>query len=319
MDRIAVVIPCYRCSEHILEVLQGIPSDLTRIFVVDDACPEKTGDLVETSCKDTRVKVLRHSVNQGVGAAVVTGYKEALKEGLDIIVKIDGDGQMDPSVIPFITAPIRHRKADYTKGNRFYRLNDLKGMPLFRLIGNSALSFLTKFSTGYWHLMDPTNGFTAIHRKALENINLHQLEKRFFFESDMLFHLNLARAVVLDVPLPAKYGEEESNLKVHRILLPFLIKHIRRIGNRFFYTYIIRDFNLGTIEALGGLLFLSFGVIFGGYNWIKSGLTGNVATSGTVMLAGMSVILGIQLLIAATLYDMTGRPRVPLQEILDLT
>jgi glycosyltransferase involved in cell wall biosynthesis len=317
MSKIAVVIPCYRCSQAILRVLSAIPASVERVFVVDDACPESTGALVERECKDKRVRVIHHTVNKGVGGAVISGYRAALNDGFDIVVKVDGDGQMDPANIANLIHPILRGKADYTKGNRFFSMHQLKGMPSLRVIGNSFLSFMTKVSSGYWNVMDPTNGFTAIHRTALKTLNLDAVSERFFFESDMLCHLNLTGAVVMDVPFPSKYDGEKSNLKIHRIWFPFLRKHVVRTIKRFFYSYFVRDFNIGTVEFTFGSFFLGFGTIFGGYHWIESGMSGKVATSGTVMLSGMSVILGIQLLLAAVIYDVTRVPKVPLQDIIE--
>ena len=145
---IAVVIPCYKVSAHILGVIQAIGSEVNTIFVVDDCCPEKSGALVENSCADSRVRVIYHPVNQGVGGAVMSGYKAAIADGADVIVKVDGDGQMDPGLIPAFVAPIMAGEADYTKGNRFFDLEEIRAMPKVRLFGNAVLSFMTKLSSG---------------------------------------------------------------------------------------------------------------------------------------------------------------------------
>src|SRR5262249_25404382 len=150
--KIGVVIPCFRVRAHILDVLARIGRSVSAVYVVDDACPEKTGDLVESTVRDPRVRVLRHEANQGVGGAVMTGYREALAQGMDIVVKIDGDGQMDPALLPRFTRPIIEGSADYTKGNRFFDVASMKPMPPIRLIGNAALSFMSKLSSGYWDI-----------------------------------------------------------------------------------------------------------------------------------------------------------------------
>lgn len=294
-----------------------MPPAVSRVYVVDDACPEFTGAVAEREFRDDRLRVIRHPVNKGVGGAVISGYKAALADGFDVIVKVDGDGQMDPADIPKLVHPLVREVADYAKGNRFYSMDRLRGMPSLRLIGNSFLSFMSKLSSGYWNVMDPTNGFTAIHRKALATLTLDSVSERFFFESDMLCHLNLSRAVVVDVPFPAKYADEKSNLKIHKVWFPFLRKHALRTARRFFYSYFVRDFNIGTMEFIFGSLFLGFGTLFGGYHWVQSGLSGRVASSGTVMLSGMSVILGIQLLLAAVIYDVTRVPKIPLQDLVE--
>lgn len=293
-------------------VLKKVPAEVCRIYVVDDFCPESTGAEVTKLNIDPRVTVIQLSANQGVGGAVLAGYQQAFADGADVAVKVDGDGQMDPAWIPRFVRPIALRLADYTKGNRFYKRSFLAQMPWVRLLGNSGLSFLAKLSTGYWHMMDPTNGYTAIHRNVFELLEIDRLEKRFFFETDLLFQLYLLRAVVLDVPLPATYGEEKSNLKILDSLFVFSRKHLNRIFRRIFYTYFLRDFNLGTIYGLSGAGFGILGVVFGSLHWWKSIESGVPATSGTVMLAAICVILSAQLLIAALSYDITNVPKTPL-------
>lgn len=158
---IAVVIPCYRVGHLVLDVIAHIGGEVGWIFVVDDKCPVNTGDIVEAECKDARVQVLRHMENEGVGGATVTGYKAAMATSAKVVVKIDGDGQMDPALIPQLARAILLGRADYMKGNRFHRISDVHGMPAVRLLGNAGLSFLTKLSSGYWQLFDPTNGFIS--------------------------------------------------------------------------------------------------------------------------------------------------------------
>ena len=249
--RIAVAIPCYRVRDHVLDVIARVPAQVERIYVVDDQCPEQSGQLVQERCTDPRVTVLRHDQNQGVGGAVTTAYRAALDAGMDIVIKIDGDGQMDPALIPHLTRPILRGKADYTKGNRFYRPESLAGMPGIRLFGNAALSFINKLSTGYWPLMDPTNGYTAIHTSVLRRLPLHKLDRRYFFESDMLYQLGTMRAVVHDVPMDAVYAGEPSSLRVSRVLPEFLVKHLVRFFKRYVYLYLLRDFNLALQRSEG--------------------------------------------------------------------
>ena len=317
MAKIAVTIPSYKVRAHVLDVIARIPPQVQRIYVVDDKCPQDSGRLVQEQCHDPRVRVLFHEQNQGVGGAVSTGYRAALEEGMDIVVKVDGDGQMDPALIPHFTRPIERGRADYTKGNRFYRPESLKGMPHIRLFGNAALSFINKLSTGYWSIMDPTNGYTAIHTSVLREMPLHKLEKRYFFETDMLYHLNTMRAVVHDVPMDAVYADEESSLKVSKVLPEFIVKHVNRFFKRYVYLYLLRDFNIGSLYSLLGVVLCGLGVVFGGWAWLRSLTTGQPATSGTVMLAALPLIIGIQFLIAFLHHDVERVPSQPLSE--DLT
>ncbi len=306
---IAVVIPCYRVKTRILDVLSGIGPECPAIFVVDDACPEGTGDHVEAECRDPRVKVLRHAKNQGVGAATLTGYAAALDAGAAIVVKLDGDGQMDPAWIPRLARPIQDGEADYVKGNRFFELDGLDSMPLIRVLGNSLLSFASKLSSGYWNVFDPTNGFTAIHAAVARRLPFAKISKGWFFESDMLFRLGILRAVVCEVPMPAIYSDESSNLVVRRVLAEFTGKHVVNTVKRIFYSYYLRNFNIASIEILAGGMFLGFGTWFGATQWI-AGYRANVpATSGTVMVAALPVIVGVQLVLAFLSYDLQNVPR----------
>ena len=310
--RIAVTLPCYKVRAQVLDVIARIPPQVQRIYVVDDQCPQQSGLLVQQECRDERVRVLFHEQNQGVGGAVSTGYRAALEEGMDIVVKVDGDGQMDPALIPHFTRPIERGRADYTKGNRFYRPESLKGMPPIRLFGNAALSFINKLSSGYWSIMDPTNGYTAIHTAVLRRLPLDKLERRYFFESDMLFRLNTVRAVVHDVPMDAVYADEESSLKVSKVLPEFLLKHINRFFKRYVYLYLLRDFNIGSLYSLLGVALCLLGLLFGGWHWLRSLSSGAPATSGTVMLAALPLIIGIQFLIAFLHHDVEHVPDEPL-------
>lgn len=313
--RIAVVIPCYRCKDQILGVIQKIDATVSEIIVVDDACPDQTGAWVQNQNKDSRVQVTFHTTNRGVGGALITGYQKALQLKADVIVKIDGDGQMDPGHLSKITGPLIRGTADYSKGNRFFYPKSLQGMPLIRVIGNAGLSFMAKLATGYWNLMDPTNGYTAIHAQALRLIELDKLDQRYFFETDMLFRLSLIQAVVRDVPMDSHYADEKSNLRIGKILFEFTFKYLRAFFKRVIYQYFLRDFNIGSLELIAGILFLSFGIGFGSYHWITGKQLGQLATSGTVMLAALPIILGAQFILSAINYDISKTPTTPLQEL----
>ncbi|WP_147458152.1 glycosyltransferase family 2 protein, partial [Pseudomonas savastanoi] len=249
--------------------------------------------------------------NQGVGGAVMTGYKAAIEENMDVIVKIDGDGQMDPALIMNFINPILAGEADYTKGNRFFDLEEIRAMPRIRLFGNAVLSFMTKFSSGYWDLFDPTNGYTAIHRDVAKHLPLDKISRRYFFETDILFRLNTLRAVVVDIPMHAKYGDEVSNLKVSKVVGEFFVKHVRNFGKRIFYNYYLRDMSLASIELPVGLTLLLSGSVFGISHWISSIYTGIPNSAGTVMLSALPIILGIQLILAFLGQDIASVPRRP--------
>lgn len=313
MSKVYVVIPSYNVVRHIADVVARIGSEVHKIVVVDDCCPESSGDFVEKNVDDPRVVVLRHDVNKGVGGAVVTGYKFALQDGADICVKVDGDGQMDPALISSLIRPIEQGQADYVKGNRFYSLYDVSSMPKMRLFGNTMLSFMTKISSGYWSIFDPTNGFTAIHRVALERIGLDALDDRYFFETDMLIALGGIRAKVFDMPMKAVYGNEVSGLKVKDIVGNFAKSHIRAIIRRLVYQYYLRDFSLASIHLPVGVLLMAFGVVFGVSSWVDAVSSGVAATSGTVILAALPTLLGVQFILNFFSFDIGNEPQVVLQ------
>jgi glycosyltransferase involved in cell wall biosynthesis len=271
---------------------------------------------VQSKVTDPRVRVIVHERNRGVGGAVITGYRRALADGADVIVKVDGDGQMDPALIPRFVQPLRRGLADYTKGNRFFRLEDVAGMPATRLIGNAVLSFLSKLSTGYWRVFDPTNGYTAVDARVLNLVPLEKLAQGYFFESDLLFRLNTVRAVVLDIPIKAHYGAP-SSLRVLRELPVFAWKHAVNFLKRIGYNYFLRDFNVASLQWLLAPPLIVFGLTFGAHAWLASIESGIEATAGTVMLAALPLILGIQLLLSALHFDIDNRPSVPLHVLLD--
>jgi len=247
-------------------------------------------------------------VNQGVGGAVMTGYQAAIDDGMEIIVKVDGDDQMDPGLIPYFVAPILAGEADYTKGNRFFDLEEIRAMPKVRLFGNAVLSFMTKLSSGYWDLFDPTNGFTAIHRNVAKHLPFSKISRRYFFETDMLFRLNTLRAVVIDIPMDAKYGDEVSHLKISKIIGEFLLKHARNFAKRIFYSYYLRDMSIASIELPLGILLVLFGTTYGAVNWFSGLESGDAAPAGTVMLSALPVILGVQLILAFIGHDIASVP-----------
>ncbi|MBD7922537.1 glycosyltransferase family 2 protein [Xanthomonas bonasiae] len=310
--RIAVVIPCYKVKRHILQVIAAIGPEVDAIYCVDDACPEQSGTFIQEHNQDARVRVTRHSHNQGVGGAVMTGYRLAIEEGMDILVKIDGDGQMDPSLLGDFVAPIASGNADYTKGNRFWDLSQIRRMPLIRRFGNLGLSFMAKASSGYWDIFDPTNGYTAIHANVASHLPFESISNRYFFETDMLFRLNTIRAKVRDVPMDAQYGDEESNLKISKIAGEFAFKHTRNLFKRIGYNYFLRDLPIASLELIAGLALLAFGLVFGCYHWAYSAAEGTVTPVGTIMLAIVSLTSGLQFLLAFIGYDIANIPRFSL-------
>jgi dolichol-phosphate mannosyltransferase len=309
---IGVVIPCYRVKDHILGVLTSIPDFVDHIICVDDRCPVDSGTFIRESVNDSRVQVIRHEVNQGVGGAMLTGYQRATECGCDVLVKIDGDGQMDCSIMEHFIHPIVEGVADYTKGNRFWQLSHARQMPIVRFFGNVILSLMTKASSGYWRIFDPTNGYTAIHSRTFSQLPVETIAKRYFFESDMLHHLGLIRAVVLDIPMQAKYGDEVSGLKIRKIVFDFMFRHSKNILRRVWYQYFLRDFNYGTICLILGLVSMILGTAFASLKWVNALQTGTFASPGTVAIVVLLLVSGLYFILSFLREDMEENHHPPL-------
>lgn len=312
-----LVVPCYKVTGHILRVIRKTPSWFEGIVCVDDACPDKSGDFIEANSTDPRVVVVRLARNQGVGGAVLAGYAEAARRGARVMVKVDGDDQMDLGYAAQLVAPILLGEADYAKGNRFTSISHLTTMPTVRVLGNAALSFAAKVSTGYWNIFDPTNGYTALEANVARLAMEKRVSRRFFFETDLLYHLGTLRAVVRDVPMPARYADEVSNIRIDAIVGPFALKHLRNFTQRVVGQYFVRDFNAASLELLFGLFFLLFGL---GYalSYLANRAPGQAASAGVVMLAALPVILGVQFLLQAMNFDVLNVPNRPIHPYLNV-
>lgn len=307
--KIAVIIPCYKVKAHVLSVIDAVGTEVDRIYCVDDACPDGSGQFILENNTDPRVRVIFNPENRGVGGAVIRGYQQAVEDRMDVVVKIDGDGQMDPILLPAFVSPIINGNADYTKGNRFWDMKQIRQMPLLRRIGNLGLSFMSKASTGYWDVFDPTNGYTAIHSEVARRLPLEDISQRYFFETDMLFRLNTMRASVVDIPMDAKYGDEESNLKIGQVLGEFSRKHGVNFFKRILYNYFLRDFSAASFELVLGLGLAGFGVIFGLWKWKLTVMTGTAAPVGTIMIATVALVTGLQFLLSFINFDVAAVPR----------
>ena len=301
------MIPAFKVKNLILQVIASVPAFVSEIIVVDDACPEKTGSSVSEKCHDKRVKVLFNENNLGVGGSMILGYKEAMKSNPKYVVKLDGDGQMDPALIPLFISELENYGGDYAKGNRFADPENLKSMPKIRVFGNLVLSFLAKFSTGYWNIFDPNNGFTVIKGETLAQLPFHKISQRYFFESDMLFRLNLLGAQVVDVPMTAVYGTEKSNINLPKTLLEFPAKHLKNFLKRIIYNYFLRDFNLASIELVLGSNFLFFGTLIGAINYVHAIRADSSMSVGILVLVSILIITGLQLILSFFSFDMNVR------------
>lgn len=306
-QKVAVIIPCYRVAKQVAQVIRSIPKVVELIVCVDDASPDETSQVI-TDVVDPRVVLVRHERNQGVGGAMKTGYLKAMELGADVLVKMDGDGQMAGEDLSGLVMPLLDGSADYAKGNRFVDLTALRKMPKVRLFGNAALSFASKAASGYWNMLDVTNGFTAVRSEVLRRLDFGKLADRYFFETSLLIELNIARARVTDVAMPARYGDEHSSMKLSRVLLSFPVLLVSGLLRRFYWRYLIQDFGPVSVCALAAVPLLGFGAVFGGVHWLESVRTGVPATAGTVFVAALPIILGFQLALAAVVLDVVSSP-----------
>lgn len=304
---VAIVIPCYRVERHIADVIRSIPPRYQTIVCVDDGSPDNTGETIR-SLDDKRVRLIVHEKNRGVGGAMKTGYAEALRLGAEICVKMDGDGQMSAEDLDGLVAPLLEGAADYAKGNRLVNLRALRQMPRRRLFGNALLSFASKMASGYWNMLDVTNGFTAIRANMLRSLDLASVADRYFFETSLLIELNIRRAVIADVEMPARYGDEQSSMQIGQAAGTFPGLLLRGLLRRFYWRYLIEEFGVVSICVLLGTPLLLFGVVFGAVHWVESVRTGIVASPGTVILATLPIILGFQLLLVSVLLDVLSSP-----------
>jgi dolichol-phosphate mannosyltransferase len=306
--RVAVVIPAYRVARELPEVLARMPRAVDQIYVVDDASPDDLGNVL-ARVAEPRLTVIVHETNQGVGGATVTGMLAAIRDGADVIVKCDGDGQMDPADIPALMQPIANGSADHVKGSRYHHSKELGAMPRGRLLGNIGLTFLTKLCSGYWNVLDPVNGFFATRAEVLGRIQLDKLSQRYFFESDLLIRLNIIEARVADMPQPARYGEEQSSLSLTRALFEFPWHLLGGLGRRVFWRYLFYDVSPVAAFGIVGLILATFGVTFGSWQWIAHVAQGTATPLGTIMLAAAPLALGCQLLLQAVILDIANTPR----------
>lgn len=286
-----------------------MPDYVDQVIAVDDASRDETVKVLEAAT-DSRVEIVRHDRNRGVGAAMRTGLARGAQKGVDILVKVDGDGQMDLAELrKLLDALVDEPRVGYAKGNRLFDQKALSRMPRLRVIGNFALTFLTKLASGYWYVVDPQNGYVAIRRAVWEVLDPARISDGYFFENDMLVCLNILDIPVKDVPIPARYGDERSYLRVRRVLFPFMFLLMRRTLYRVYTKYMLRDFSPIALFLITGLPLFIWGIVFGAYQWWSHLQQGIVTPTGTVIVAVVPLILGFQLLLQALVLDIQNSPR----------
>ena len=301
--RVAVVVPAFDEERLIGTTLSGIPDFVDLILVIDDASRDATADRARAS-GDSRVEVISHERNQGVGAAILTGYRRALDEGIDVTCVMAGDNQMDPADLEAIAAPVARGEVDYAKANRLFTGRAWELMPHTRYLGNAVLSLLTKIASGYWHVADSQSGYTAVNLDTLEKLDLDRIYPRYGFPNDMLVHLNVINARVRDVPSRPVYGVgETSDIRLRRVIPAISWLLTKAFFWRMREKYVIRDFHPLVFFYVFGLLFSLLGLVLGATVTILR-ILGNELTVATVVLIALLLIAGLLFTLFAMLFDM---------------
>jgi len=305
------IIPAYKAASSVCDVIRSVLAFVDVVIVVDDACPQGSGDAAASAfAGNPRVHIVRRAFNGGVGAAVKTGLAECVEMNPSVIVKIDADGQMDPSYIPSIVGCF---EADpslvYVKGNRFVNASILTRMPKVRLFGNAALSLFVKFASGYWNVLDPTNGYVAFNGRTLSELGWQNFSDTYFFEMSVLCELGLRQLPIAEIEMQSIYGGEHSSLSVRRSLWEFPGKLLRLFLRRLSLQYFLFDINLGSLYLLFGSILLLGGIGFGIAEWIQTGVTHQARSAGTIMLVALPQLIGVQLLLNALMYDVQFAPK----------
>jgi glycosyltransferase involved in cell wall biosynthesis len=300
--RVAVVVPAHNEERLVGSVVSTSPPLVDLIIVVDDASTDGTSEAAR-AVGDPRTEVLRLERNEGVGGAIVAGHRRALELGADVSVVMAGDAQMDPEYLPALLNPIADGEAGFTKANRFYGATSFEGMPRHRVFGNIVLSFMTKAASGYWGLFDPQNGYTAIHRKALERLTLDSIAKRYDFENDILIKLNILRVPARDVPVPARYGDEISGMRLHRVAPRLIARLWRGFWHRIWWKYVLQSFSPVALMLFAGIGCVLFGLTVSVFVIVNT-LGPREASAGTVLLAVAPMLSGLHFLVSALMLDI---------------
>tara|TARA_B110000967_G_scaffold209688_1_gene267082 strand:- start:4775 stop:5731 length:957 start_codon:yes stop_codon:yes gene_type:complete len=307
--KIIIVIPCFKVKEKILEVIESVPAWISKVICVDDCCPEKSGEfIVKKTVNNDKILTLFNKKNLGVGGATIIGFKKAKELGAELIIKIDGDNQMDLKLLNNFINPIINNEADYVKGNRFTKMEDYFKMPFMRKIGNIFFSLINRFSSGYWNLFDTTNGYLCFNAKLIDLLPLKKISCNFFFESDLLNWLYILRVRVKDVAIKSIYNNEKSNIKIMNVIFLFPILYLRNFFRRFFYEYCLRNPDIRFLSFVLGIFSLVFGIIFSFKMW-KTEAVMSPSVPGTVAIALFFVILGINFISYFLVSDLKNYPK----------
>ena len=308
MNKIIAVMPCYRSSDIAPKIAKDVLPFVDRLVCVDDFCPENTGKSVEIFLKSDQLDLIYHDRNKGIGGAMKTGINFALKFNPEIIIKIDSDGQMNPNLIPVLLEPLLNGSSEFTKGNRFTNPKFITNMPFVRIIGNIGLGFITKLSTGYWELFDPTNGFLAVRSNVLRDISLEKIDDGYFFETDLLFRCALSNVLISEIPMDAYYEDEKSSLSPFKEFFRFSCKHINIFLKRLTYQYFLLDFNPGSLSLCLAILFGSVALSVGLLSRLFYDNLNVETPLGSQILFLATSLISNQLFISFLYYDASQKP-----------
>jgi glycosyltransferase involved in cell wall biosynthesis len=302
--RVGVVIPAYNEEKLIGATIAGVPHFVDRIYVVDDHSRDATAEQARATA-DPRVEVISHDRNQGVGAAIVTGYKRARDEGVDVTAVMAADNQMDPSDLETLCAPVARGEVDYAKANRLFTGQAWQLIPRYRYLGNAMLSLLTKIASGYWHVADSQSGYTAISLRYLQLLDLDRIYKRYGFPNDMLVHLNVWDARVRDFPSRPIYGVgERSGIRLRKVVPTIAWLLVKGFFWRMREKYVIRDFHPLVFFYTLGFLMSSVGLVLGGVVSALRIFGDREITTPTIVLVALLLISGSQFTLFAMWFDM---------------
>lgn len=305
--RVAVVVPAFNEEALIGRTVSTLPDLVDHVIVVDDASADATAEKARAA-GDDRVEVIIHQRNQGVGGAILSGHRRAIEMGADVSVVMAGDAQMDPDHLPALLDPIAAGGYDFAKADRFFDFGSYEGMPRTRVIGNIVVGFLAKAATGYWHLFDPLNGYTAVRTAALRRLPLDRIRRDYSFECDLLVYLNIIHAKGKDIPVPAVYGEERSGIRLFRAGRKLLWALFRGFWRRMMLKYVLWSFSPVAIFLFSGLALCLWGIGFGiGITIATMGPP--VASAATVLMSVGPLLVGINLVIVAWVLDVLESPR----------
>ena len=299
---VAVVVPAYNEEALVGSTVSGIPAFVDSIIVVDDFSKDETA--VRAQNADKRVEVISHERNQGVGAAIVTGYRRAIAMGVEVTCVMAADGQMDPDDLETLVRAIAIDETDYAKANRLFTGQAWQLIPRTRYLGNAALSFMTKIASGYWHVADSQSGYTAVNLETLKLLDLDRIYRRYGFPNDLLVHLNVWNARVRDYPSRPIYGVgERSGIRLRHVVPKISWLLLKGFFWRMGQKYVIRDFHPLILFYMLGILLFAGGFLLGAAE-VALRIYGNPIPSATIVLVALLVISGLQLLLFAMWFDM---------------